>query len=65
LIKVTRLNGVEYLLNPHLFESIEGNPDTTITLVSGKKIVIRETPEQILDAIMKYRKKLGVFGNEE
>ena len=65
MIKVTRLNGVEYLLNPHLFESIEVNPDTTITLVSGKKIIVKETPEQVLDAIMKYRKKLGVFGNEE
>ncbi len=65
MIKVTRLNGVEYLLNPHLFESIEANPDTTITLNSGKKVVIKETPEQLLDAIMKYRKKLGVLGNEE
>jgi flagellar protein FlbD len=65
VIKVTRLNGVEYLLNPHLFESIEVNPDTTITLVSGKKIIVKETPDQVLDAIMKYRKKLGVFDNEE
>ena len=65
MIKVTRLNGVEYLLNPHIFESIEVNPDTTITLVSGKKIIVKETPEQVIDAIMKYRKKLGVFSNEE
>jgi flagellar protein FlbD len=65
LIKVTRLNGIEYLLNPHLIETIEVNPDTTITLVSGKKIVIREKPEQVLESIMKYRKKLGIIGNEE
>jgi flagellar protein FlbD len=62
---VTRLNGIEYLLNPHLFESIEANPDTIITLVSGKKVVIRETPEQICESIIQYRKKLGILGNED
>ncbi len=65
MIKVTRLNGDKYLLNPHLIESIEGKPDTTITLVSGKKIVIMETPAEILDEIVDYRKKLGYLGNEE
>lgn len=65
MIKVTRLNGDGYLLNPHLIESIEGKPDTIITLVSGKKVVITETPAEILDEIVDYRKKLGYLGNEE
>jgi len=64
LIKVTRLNGVEYWLNPHQIEMMEQNPDTTITLITGKKIVVRETPEQIVDRIVNYRKKLGQAGNE-
>lgn len=65
MITVTRLNGVEYLLNPHLIESIDQNPDTTITLVSGKKIVIKETPQKVLDEIVAYRKRLGISANEE
>jgi len=65
LIRVTRLNGVSYWLNPHLIEEIEGKPDTTITLISGKKIVIMETPEEIIRSIIEYRKRLGKFGNEE
>jgi flagellar protein FlbD len=65
VITVTRLNGVEYLLNPHLIESIDQNPDTTITLVSGKKIVIKETPQKVLDEIVAYRKRLGISANEE
>ncbi|MBN2324923.1 MAG: flagellar FlbD family protein [Spirochaetes bacterium] len=64
MITVTRLDGTGYLLNPHLIEAIEKNPDTTITLVSGKKIVITESPRQVLDRIVAYRKKLGAFGNE-
>jgi len=64
LITVTRLNGTEYLLNPHLIEAIEQNPDTTVTLVSGKKVIVKESPRQVFDRIVAYRKKLGVLGNE-
>ena len=64
MITVTRLNGTEYLLNPHIIEAIDENPDTTVTLVSGKKIVVKESPREVLDRIMDYRKKLGVLGNE-
>jgi flagellar protein FlbD len=64
VIKVTRLNGTEYLLNPHLIESVAKTPDTTITLVSGKKVVIKETPKEMVDEIIAYRKSLGISGNE-
>ena len=65
MIKVTRLNGDEYWLNPHQIETIESNPDTTVTLVTGKKIVVKETPEEIINAIIEYRRKLSPWGNEE
>ncbi len=65
MIKVTRLNGSEYWLNPHLIEVIEKKPDTTITLVSGKKIVVKETPEELIKEIIEYRKKLGISSNEK
>lgn len=64
MIKVTRLNGTEYLLNPHLIESVDSTPDTTVTLVSGKKVVIKETPREVVDEIVTYRKRLGISGNE-
>ena len=64
MIKVTRLNGTEYLLNPHLIESVDKTPDTTITLVSGKKVVIKETPKEMVDEIIAYRKRLGISGPE-
>ncbi len=64
MIRVTRLNGVEYWLNPHLIETVEMTPDTTITLISGKKLVVKEAPQEIFREIIEYRQKLGVFGNE-
>jgi len=65
LIKVTRLNGVGYWLNPHLIEEIEKKPDTTITLLSGKKLIVKETPDEVIVRIIEYRKKLGQFWNEK
>ncbi len=65
MIKVTRLNGVEYWLNPHLIEIIEKKPDTTITLLSGKKVVVKESPEEIIREIIEYRKKIGTSAQEK
>jgi flagellar protein FlbD len=65
MIKVTRLNGVEYYINPHQIESIELRPDTTLLMLSGKHTVVLEKIEQIIDRIVAYRKRIGGFKNEE
>lgn len=64
MIRITRLNGEVYWLNPHLIESVAGTPDTTITLTTGKKLVVREKPEEVLEAIVAYRRRLGSMGQE-
>ncbi len=65
MIQVTRLDGVEYFLNPHQIESIETHPDTTLVMLSGKRIVIKEKPQTVIDRIIEYRRKIGGFKNEE
>ncbi|MEW6566048.1 MAG: flagellar FlbD family protein [Spirochaetota bacterium] len=65
MIRVTRLDGTEYYINPHQIESIETHPDTTLIMLSGKKVIVREKPEQILQRIIEYRKLIGGFKNEE
>jgi flagellar protein FlbD len=65
MIIVTRLNGVEYYINPHQIESIERKPDTTLLMLSGKIVVVRENPETVIDRIVDYRKRIGSFKNEE
>jgi flagellar protein FlbD len=64
VIKVTRLNGSSYWLNPHIIETMEQTPDTTITLVTGKKLVVKEQPDTVLEQIVQYRQTLGLLGNE-
>jgi flagellar protein FlbD len=65
MIKVTRLNGMEYYINPHQIESIEIKPDTTLLMLSGKHVVVKETIEEIIDRIVEYRRRIGGFKNEE
>ena len=64
MIEVTRLNGKKYWINPHQIESMEENPDLTITFLSGKTIVIKDTPQEIIDKVIAYRQRIGVYKNE-
>ena len=64
MIKVTRLNGKEYWLNPHQIEYIELTPDVTLTMLSGDKLIVRDSPEDIINRIIEYRRKIGAFKNE-
>ncbi|WP_129596939.1 flagellar FlbD family protein [Anaerophilus nitritogenes] len=58
MIKVTRLSGKKYMINCDLIESIESTPDTVITLTTGKKIVVLEDVDQMIDKIIKYKQKI-------
>ena len=57
MIKVTRLNGKEYYINPDL-EFIESTPDTVITMTTSKKIVVVEDIEDIVHRIIEFRRKI-------
>ncbi|GHV88353.1 flagellar protein FlbD [Spirochaetia bacterium] len=65
MIQVTRLDGKEYYLNPHQIESIELRPDTTLLMLSGKYVVVKEPIVDIIDRIVEYRRRIGGFKNEE
>jgi len=65
MIKVSRLNGKEYFINPHQIESIEINPDTTLLMLSGKHVVVLEKADEVIERIIEYRKRIGYFKNEE
>jgi flagellar protein FlbD len=65
MIQVTRLSGTMYYVNPHQIEYIETNPDTTLIMLSGKRLVVRESYPEVLDSIIRYRRQIGAFKNEE
>ncbi|MBO4546993.1 MAG: flagellar FlbD family protein [Treponema sp.] len=64
MIEVERLNGSKYFLNPHMIEYMESLPDLTITMLSGKKVIVKNSPEEIIERIVNYRKRIGINTQE-
>ena len=59
MIKVTRLNGQLIVLNADLIEFVEEIPDTIISLTTGKKIMVQENAEQIIEKVIAYKRNAG------
>lgn len=59
MIKVTRLNGEEFLLNSDLIEIVDVTPDTVITLSTGHKYVVKEDIETLIESVIDYKRMIG------
>lgn len=59
MIKLTKLDGKVFYLNPHLVETIEATPDTVITIAGGRKLLVSEQAETIIEAIVSYRRNIS------
>jgi len=56
MVKVTRLNDAELVINADLIEFIEAIPDTIISLTTGKKIMVKESIDEIIDRVARFRR---------
>jgi flagellar protein FlbD len=56
MITLTRLNGTKYYLNADLIVSVEGTPDTVISLINGAKFIVRNRPEEVIEMIIQYQR---------
>jgi flagellar protein FlbD len=55
MIRLHRIRGEEFYLNCDLIESVESTPDTVVTLFDGRKLVVHETSEEVVDEIALFR----------
>lgn len=55
MISVTRLNGEKLFINAELIEFVEATPDTVVSLTTGKKLVIKEEVDVIVQAVINYK----------
>ncbi len=58
MIKVTRLNGEHFIINCDLIEFIESTPDTVISMTTGKKVVVEESIDGVINKIIEYKRKI-------
>lgn len=60
MIEVTKLNGQKILINPDLLEIVEETPDSVLTLTTGKKIIVKESRQEVKNLVKSYRR--DIFG---
>ena len=58
MIEVTKINGVKVLVNPDLIELVEETPDTVLTLTTGKKIIVKESRQEVKNQVKLYEKEI-------
>ncbi len=66
MIKVTRLNNSPLVVNVDLIEFVESIPDTIISLTTGKKIMVKESMDQIIERVTDFKRQCSVrFGEPD
>lgn len=58
MIKLTRLNGDPFVVNAELIRTVEALPDTTIKLINGDHLIVRESLDEVVDRAVEYGRSL-------
>ena len=58
MIEVTKINGTKVLINPDLIELVEETPDTVIAFTTGRKIIVKESRQEVKNLVILYRKDI-------
>lgn len=58
MIRLTGLDNKEYILNSEQIEKIEEVPECVITLINGKKYIVQESSDEIINKVISYKKKI-------
>lgn len=65
MIQVTRLDGTELIVNSDMIEFVEETPDTIVTLTDGKKVIVKEGPNEVIERIVSFRRRVIHPSDEE
>jgi flagellar protein FlbD len=58
MIELSRLNGNSMVLNSDLIKTAEASPDTMLTLITGEKLIVRESCAEVMERVLEYRASL-------
>ena len=57
MITLTKIDSLKITINADEIETVESHHDSTVTLKSGKKIIVKESAEEITQKVIEYRQK--------
>ncbi|MGI5860255.1 MAG: flagellar FlbD family protein [Tepidanaerobacteraceae bacterium] len=58
MIEITKFSGNTFVLNAELIETIESTPDTVVTLTTGKKLIVQEKADDIIEKVIRYKRRI-------
>jgi len=62
MIPVTRLDGSTLIVNDDQIAWIDTHPDTMISMMNGEKLLVRETPDELVERSRQFRRTLAAQG---
>ena len=65
MIELHNLSGTSFYLNCDLIYRMEVNFDTVITLTNMQKLIVQEKPDEVVEKIIAYRRKIQTYWREE
>jgi len=65
MIRLTRLNQDEFILNAELIRYVEKCPDTLITLINGDTLMVRETLDDVVRRAVTYHQAKNLVPKPE
>jgi flagellar protein FlbD len=57
MIRVSRLDGSQIVVNAELIELVEATPDTHLSLTDGKRLIVRESTDDVVERVIAYRRR--------
>ena len=60
MIDVTLMNGQIMSLNDDLIETVQETPDTVITLTNARRVIVKESRQEIKDLVKTARREIHI-----
>ena len=54
MIRLTRLNGQQFVMNAEKIRTVEATPDTVVCCETGEKMMVKETLEEVMRRAIDY-----------
>ncbi len=61
MIAVTRINDQRVVVNADLIKFVEAVPDTILTLTTGERIFVKESPEEDVSRVVEFGRRLRIY----
>ncbi len=58
MIKLIGLDNKDFVINADQIEKLENIPESVITLINGKKYLVKESNDEIIKKVIEYKRKI-------